>query len=389
MRFEDIEQAKEKFGKLLEQESARIEKMKIDTGFPKYSQLEKIIIGILPGDGIGPLIMEQALRVVDALIGKDIQSGRVELRHIKGLSIEERTARKETIAPEILDELKKCHVFLKGPMTTPRPGDPWPYLPSAVAKLRRELDLFANVRPVRNPVKNADWVLFRENIEGAYVWGSKGIQVDSDLAVDFVVETSGESKRLAHAAFEYARANGLTHVSAITKVNIVKLTDGNLLKACQEEAKKYPEIVYDERLVDITAAKIGDPEFSENLQVLVLPNLYGDIVSDVAAEYAGGVSSAGSANFGTHYALFEAIHGTAPFLINNNRGQYANPSSILRATAMMLGHIGYIKEGKKLDEALDICGFSERKLVITSLPEDASTVEYTDYVLETLINIIL
>lgn len=384
MRQIDIEAAKEKFGQQLEAEQARIEQMKHAAEAPDYEKLDTIRVGVIPGDGIGPIIMEQALRVFNHLMKEELKMNKVNLHEIKGLSIDERAERLENITPEIRKDLLSCHVILKGPMTTPRPGDPWPSLPSVIAQLRRELQLNVSMRPVCNPLKNIDWVMFRENIEGAYVWSSKGIQVDEDLAVDFVIETRLQSLHVARMAFEYARKNGRKHVTAVTKVNIVKLTDGNFLAACRKVAEEYPEIQYDERLVDITASKLTDPEFVKDLEVLVLPNLYGDIVSDVAAEISGGVSTAGSSNIGSYYALFEAIHGSAPFLIKNNRGEYADPSSLLRALVMLLKHIGYVEKGNKLEEALNICGYTERKLVVTSMREDASTKEYTDYVLETI-----
>jgi len=379
-----IEKAKEQFGKLIEQEAARIDRMKEQGEFLDFKSMDKIVIGVLPGDGIGPIIMEQALRVVNKLLKGDLDSGRIELRLIEGLTIENRAARMESVPEEILAEIKQCQIILKGPMMTPRPSDPYPNLVSANSVLRRALDLFANIRPVQAPEKNIDWVFFRENIEGAYIWGNKGIRVDDDLSVDFVVETKQGSRRIAKAAFEYARNNGKTSVTAVTKANIVKLTDGNFLNACKEVAKDYPEITYKERFVDIVAAKLGDPEFNAGMQVFVLPNLYGDIISDVGAEIQGGVGTAGSANLGARYALFEAIHGTAPFLIANNRGEYADPSSLLRAIALMLSHIGRQNQSDVLSKALNVCGITERRIKITSLREDASTREYADYVLETI-----
>ena len=340
----DIDAAKEKFAALIESETARIERMRNAPVPPDYSKMDHIVIGVIPGDGIGPIIMKQTLRVVETLLAEPIANGRIEFCEITGLTIEERDAKRDCLPRESVDQLKKCDVVLKGPITTPRPGDPWAALPSTVAALRRALELDVSIRPVSNPIKGIDWVMFRENIEGAYVWGSKGIQVDEDLAVDFVVETKLQSHHVARTAFEYARKNGRKHVTAVSKVNVVKLTDGNFLAACREIARDYPEIVYDEQLVDITASKLGDPEFSKNLEVLVLPNLYGDIISDVAAELSGGVGTAGSASVGAKYALFEAIHGSAPFLMANNRGEYANPSSLMKAAGMLLAHIGYTGE---------------------------------------------
>lgn len=387
MNNEQIQKAMEIFGKLIESDIARIERMQNAEPAPDYAKLDTIVIGVIPGDGIGPIIMEQTLRVLKSLIREQLDQGKAEIRIIPGLSIDERAAKMEALPAEPLAALKQCHVVLKGPMTTPLPGDPWPSLPSSVAALRRALDLSVAVRPVNNPEKKIDWVMFRENIEGAYIWGSKGIQVDEKLAVDFVVETKPQSLQVAKTAFEYARANNRKHVTAVTKANIVKLTDGNFLAACREVAKEYPEIVYDERLVDIVASKLEDPKFVENLEVLVLPNLYGDIVSDVAAEICGGVSTAGSSNIGSRYALFEAIHGSATRMIRSNRGGYANPSSLIKAMGMMLKHIGYPQQADLLDKAMDVCTYTERKLVITGYPDGVGTKEYTDYILKTIAKI--
>jgi isocitrate dehydrogenase (NAD+) len=382
--MKDVSLSLDNFSKLIASEFKRIEKMKEAKEFTNFKELEKVIVGIAPGDGIGPIIIEQARRVLNLLLEDEIKAEKIELREIEGLTIENRTEKLQSVPEDVLAEIKKCHVLLKGPSTTPRATDPWPNLPSANATLRRELDLFANVRPVSMPNKGIDWTFYRENIEGAYIWGSKGLQIDENLAVDFVVETAPGSERIARAAFEYAKNNGKKNVTVVTKANIVKLTDGNFIKACKRVAEDYPGITLVEKLVDVTAAKLPDAEFGKDLQVFVLPNLYGDIITDIAAELQGGLGTAGAANVGTKYAVFEAIHGSAPFLMENNRGEYADPSSVLRATAMMLSHIGYQAQSEKLTRALNICGMEEKKLVITSFREDASTAEYGDYVIETL-----
>lgn len=382
--MKDISLKLECFSKLIEGEFKRIEKMKQAKEFTNFKELDKIIIGIVPGDGIGPIVINQARRILNLLLEEEIKLGKVELREIEGLTIENRAAKMQSVPDDVLAEIKKCNVILKGPTTTPRATDPWPNLPSANATLRRELDLFANVRPMSMPEKGIDWTFFRENIEGAYIWGSKGLQIDEDLAVDFVVETAPGSERIARAALEFAKNNGKANVTVVTKANIVKLTDGNFIKVCKKVTEEYPGITLEEKFVDATSAKLSDPEFSKGLQVFVLPNLYGDIVTDIAAELQGGLGTAGAGNIGTKYAIFEAIHGTAPFLINNNRGEYADPSSVLRATAMLLSHIGYQTQSEKLTRALDICGIEERKTVITSKREDASTAEYGDYIIKTI-----
>lgn len=378
-----ISQAQEKFGELIQSEFERIERMKQDTEVKDFSKLDKIVVGILPGDGIGPIIMEQAVRVIKALIPDEIASGKVELRHIEGMTIENRAAKLQSLPDDVFEEIKKCDVIIKGPMVTPRAGEPWPNLVSANSLLRRGLELFAAVRPIRIPDKGIDWTFFRENIEGEYIWGNKGIQVDEDLVVDFKVQTKQGSERIARAAFEFARKNGKKNVTIVTKANIVKLADGNFIKAVRKVGEEYPEIEIQERLVDAMCAKMLDPEFNKGIEVVVLPNLYGDIVTDIAAEHQGGLGTASSSNIGNKYAMFEAIHGTAPYLMSHGRGEYADPSSLIRAAGMMLAHIGYADKKVLLEKALDVCT-TEKKVVLTTFTEDASAKEYTDYIIETI-----
>ena len=379
-----IQIAQEKFAELIRSEFERIERMKADNEITDFSKLDEIVVGVLPGDGIGPIIMEQALRVLKDLMAPEIESGRLKIKEIEGMTIENRAAKLQSLPDEVFEEVKKCNVILKGPMVTPRASDPWPNLISANSLLRRGLELFAAVRPIKIPEKGIDWTFFRENIEGEYIWGNKGIQVNEDLAVDFKVQTKQGSERIARAAFEFARKNGKKNVTIVTKANIVKLADGNFIKAVRKVGEEYPEIEIQERLVDAMAAKMMDPEFNKGIEVIVLPNLYGDIVTDVAAEHQGGLGTASSSNLGNKYAMFEAIHGTAPYLIDHGRGQYADPCSLIRAVGMMMAHIGYADRKAILDEALDICTITERKVVVTTMPEDASTKEFTDYLLETI-----
>ena len=381
---ENIRKAQEKFGTLIEGESKRIERMKDADGVTDFKSKNKIDIGILPGDGVGPILMEQALRVLMELVGKEIAENKIEIRTIEGMTIEDRVAKMESLPADVLPKIKECDVLVKGPMVTPRAGDGLPNLISANSLLRRELELFAAVRPIKIPDKNIDWTFFRENIEGEYIWGDKGIQVDEDLAVDFKVQTKQGSERIARAAFEFARKNGKKNVTIVTKANIVKLVDGNFIKAVRKVGEEYPEIEIQERLVDAMCAKMLDPDFNQGIEVVVLPNLYGDIVTDVAAEHAGGLGNACSSNIGNRYALFEAIHGTAPYLIEHGRGAYANPCSLIRAMGQMLIHIGYADRNNLLEQALEICTVTEKKLVVTSFVEDASAAEFTDYLIETI-----
>ncbi len=382
---EQIKAAEAKFGELIRNENARIEEMKKDSEVKDFSKLSHIKVGILPGDGIGPIIMEQAVRVVNELLKEEIASGRVELHEIPGMTIERRSELKESLPADVMEECKKCDVLVKGPFVTPRPGDPYPNLVSANSLLRRGLNLFAAVRPIKMPDKGIDWTFFRENIEGEYIWGNKGIEVNEDLGIDFKVCTKPGAERIARAAFEFARKNGKTNVTVVTKSNIVKLADGNFLKTVHRVgAEEYPEIEVQDKLVDAMAAKMTDPEFNAGIQVVVLPNLYGDIVTDVAAELQGGLGTASSSNIGNQYALFEAIHGTAPYLMSHGRGNYANPCSLIRAMGEMMAHIGYGDRKAILDQALEICTVTERKVVLTTETKDASAAEFTDYLIETI-----
>ncbi len=382
--MDTIKTAQETFGTLIQGEQERIAKMKQSAPAIDFSKLDTIKIGILPGDGIGPIIMKQAVRVVEELAKEEIAAGKIELHEIEGMTIENRVATGESLPADVFEEIKKYPVLVKGPMVTPRAGDGLPNLVSANSLLRRGLELFAAVRPIRIPDKNIDWTFFRENIEGEYILGNKGIQVDDDLAIDFKVQTRQGTERIARAAFEHARKNGKKNVTIVTKANIVKLVDGNFIKVVREVGKEYPEIEIQERLVDAMCAKMLDPEFNKGIEVVVLPNLYGDIVTDVAAEHQGGLGTACSSNIGNQYALFEAIHGTAPYLMSHGRGEYADPSSLIRAMGQMLAHIGLGDRNQLLERALDICTLEEKKVVLTTFTEDASTEEFTDYVIETI-----
>lgn len=381
---EVIKKAMERFGALIREDFKRIETIKNAPARKDFKKLSHITVGILPGDGIGPYIMEQALRVAKYLLKDEMASGKVEFRTIPGMTIEERAQKNESLPAEVLEACKACDVLVKGPFVTPRSGDPWPNMVSANSLLRRALQLYAAVRPVRIPEKGIDWTFFRENIEGEYIWGNKGIQVDDDLAVDFKVLTRPGAERICRAAFEFAKNNGKTNVTVVTKANIVKLVDGNFLKTAHALEKEYPGITVREELVDSMAAKITDQEFTKGMQVFLLPNLYGDIVTDVAAEYQGGLGTASSSNIGDQYALFEAIHGVGNFLVQHNRAQYADPCSLIRAMGEMISHIGYPEKKEQLVKALDICTRTERKVVITTDKDGATAEEFTDYLLYTL-----
>lgn len=383
-REESVAIAQEKFAGLIKEDYKRIDRMNQAQEPLDFNKLETIVVGILPGDGIGPVIMPLALRVMEALVGEDIASGKIQLRHIEGMTIENRVAKLESLPDECMEQIKQCHVLLKGPMVTPRAGDGLPNLVSANSLLRRGLDLYAAVRPIDIPDRNIHWTFFRENIEGEYIWGNKGIQVDEDLAVDFKVQTRMGSRRIARAAFEFARKNGKHNITIVTKANIVKLADGNFIKAVREVDKDYPDIEIQERLVDAMCAKMLDPDFNQGIEVVVLPNLYGDIVTDVAAEHQGGLGTASSSNIGDRYALFEAIHGTAPGLCAAGKAGYANPCSLIRAMGQMLIHMGYGETNAKLEKALEICTTGEGAMEVGPKEGMHSAAEFVDYLVSTI-----
>ena len=382
----EIEDAKEHFGLLLEEQLERIERMKNAEDWINYAQLTPIIIGVIGGDGIGPYITKEAQRVLEFLLKDKVANGKVQLRVIEGLTIENRVKVMKTIPDDVLAEIKKCHVLLKGPTHTPKKGDKWPNIESANVAMRRILDLFANVRPVKVPKEGIDWIFFRENTEGAYVLGGKGVTVTDDLAVDFKVTTTQGSERIIQMAFDYAQKNNINKVTVVTKANVVKTTDGKFLSTAEQVAKNYPEVEWDDWFVDIMTAKLVDPKRRTQFRVVVLPNLYGDIITDEAAEFQGGVGTAGSANIGKRYAMFEAIHGSAPRMVEEGRADYADPSSMLRATVMLLKHIGFVAEARKLEMALDVCGQYEKTVAITGRSDGATGAEFVDYVMKTVQN---
>ena len=379
-----VQEAVSKFEAVVREQLARVERMKQQKEFLDYNSLDTLIIGICGGDGIGPVITHEAERVLRFLLKDQVAAGKVEFKEIDGLTIENRVAVNKAIPDDVLAELKECHVILKGPTTTPRAGDPWPNIESANVAMRKELDLFANVRPVKVPEEGIDCTFFRENTEGGYAVGSKGVHVTDDLAVDFTVTTTEGTQRIARLAYEYAKNNKKDRVSIITKANVIKTTDGKFLKLCQEVGKEYPEITTDDWYIDITTAKLIDKKRRTDFQVFVLPNLYGDIITDEAAEFQGGVGTAGSGNIGKRYAMFEAIHGSAPRMVAEGRDKYADPCSMLRATVMMLSHIGYQEKADLLEQALDICMYNEKKLTITGRDTGCTCNEFGDYVMATV-----
>lgn len=371
----------EAFDSIVREQLGRIERMRERSEPVEYKSLKKIVVGVIGGDGIGPAITAQAARVLEILLSQQVKEGKIEFRTIGGCTIENRAAAGKAIPDDVLDEIKECNVLLKGPTTTPRKGDKWANVESANVAMRKELDLFANVRPVKVPQLGIDWTFFRENTECLYAMGSRGVNITDDLAIDFRVITTPGTKRIAKMAYEYARSNGKKRVTIVTKANVVKATDGKFLDVCKEVAKNYPDIETDDWYIDIMTAKLLDEKRRKQFEVMVLPNLYGDILTDEAAELQGGVGTAGSANLGDRYAMFEAIHGSAPRMVEEGRAKYADPSSVIRAGAMLLSHIGYQDLADKLIRAIEKCTVLEKKVIVTGRSNGATGKELADYIL--------
>lgn len=368
------------FEKLLRQQLDRAKSME-SAGSPKdFTKLETIKIGLVGGDGIGPIIMTEAKRLLEKLLEDEISSGKVLLNDIEGLTLENRLEKGQAVPLDVLDEIKSCDVILKGPTTTPKGGT----MESANVTLRRELDLYANVRPVKVPAEGIDWMFYRENTEGEYVLGSSGIEVPGKLAMDFKVTTDEGTRRIARSAFEYAKNNGKTNVAIVTKANIMKKTDGKFSKICNEVALDYPGIKAEDWYIDIMTANLVNKNIRNQFQVFILPNLYGDIITDEAAEIQGGVGTAGSANIGDNYAMFEAIHGSAPRMVEEGLSAYANPSSIFKAAEMLLRHVGLSNKADKLSDALSKCCDTEKTVVVTGFADGNTCKEFADYVISNL-----
>lgn len=380
----DIQKAVEKFEVLLREQYERNERIaKEKEANSAKTKGDKLVIGMTAGDGIGPVIMKEAEAVLKKLLAKDLEAGKVELKTIEGFTLENRLEKGQTVPDEVLAAMRECDVLLKGPTTTPSVDMNTKNLESANVTLRRAFDLYANVRPVSIPEEGIDWTFFRENTEGEYALGSRGIRIGDTVDVDFKVTTREGTLRIAKAAYEFARANGKKRVSIVTKANIMKKTDGDFLRLCKEVAKDYPEIETDSWFIDIMAANLVNKDIRNQFQVFLLPNLYGDIITDEAAQIQGGVGTAGSANIGGNYALFEAIHGSAPRMVADGIEGYANPASLMKATAMMLSHIGYLEESRKLEAALEQAD-AQLGPQMTGMPGGGTCREFADLVLESL-----
>lgn len=376
----DIRSAVEQFEAMLREQYDRNERMKESAANAvPLADKDKIVIGMTPGDGIGPVIMDETKKVLETLLADKLASGRLELKTIDGFTIERRLETGETVPADVMEEMKKCDVLLKGPTTTPNAAMGGKNLESANVFLRKSFDLYANVRPVKVEDEGIDWTFFRENTEGEYALGSRGVKVGDAFSMDFKVTTAEGTRRIAKKAFDFARDNGKKRVSIVTKANIMKKTDGDFQSICLDVAKDYPEIETDCWFVDIMAANLVNKDIRSGFEVFVLPNLYGDIITDEAAQIQGGVGTAGSANIGTEYAIFEAIHGSAPRMVEEGIADRANPASLMTAAVMLLRHIGCIEEGDRLEKAV-LAADKKLGARMTGLADGGTCSEFADEV---------
>ena len=333
----------------------------------------KKTITVFKGDGIGPEITDCVLDILKAA-GAELD---YEVYNVGEAEWKRNGA---LIPEEAYASFDRNKVLLKSPITTPIGHG----FRSLNVTLRKKYDLYANIRPaksstaVETPFHDVDMVIFRENTEGESVLGSRGVELPG-MAVDFKVTTDLGTRRIARAAFDYAKNNGKTHVAVVTKANIMKKTDGKFTAICHEVAADYPGITVDDYYIDIMTANLLKEPLREQFQVVLLPNLYGDIITDEAAQIQGGVGTAGSANVGDRYAMFEAIHGSAPRMIERGMGDYANPASIIKAAAMLLRHICHADAAARLEKAMAECTVEVR-----SDGTAATAAQYADAVMALL-----
>lgn len=328
-------------------------------------------ITLIPGDGIGPEITDAVVKIIDAAglnINWDIQSAGADVAEIEGTPLPSR----------VIDSIKKNKVALKAPVTTPIGKG----FRSVNVQLRKELDLYSNLRPCKNldgiktRFDNVDLVIVRENTEDLYAGIER--QVDDETAESIKIITRNASIRICEFAFDYAVKNNRKTVTAVSKANICKLTDGLFLRCAQEVAQRYPQIEYKEILVDnLCMQLVQNPE---KFDVLVLPNLYGDIVSDLAAGLIGGLGVAQGANIGKDCAVFEPVHGSAPDIKGQNK---ANPTALLLSAIEMLNYIGEKEIASKIDYALRKV-LSNGKVLTPDLSGVATTTEFRDEIIKNL-----
>jgi isocitrate dehydrogenase (NAD+) len=325
----------------------------------------KHTVTLIPGDGIGPEVSAAVIRILRAS-GADIEWD----RHEAGVHALERYG--TTLPHDLLDSVERNKVALKGPLTTPIGSG----FTSVNVGLRKALDLFANLRPVINlpgvPARfsGVDLILVRENTEDLY----SGLEheVVPGVVESLKIITEKASTRVARFAFEFARTHGRKKVTSVHKANIMKLSDGLFIDCARTVARDYLDIQYDERIVD--AACMHLVMTPEKFDVLLMPNLYGDILSDLCAGLVGGLGVVGSANMGTEMAVFEAVHGTAPDIAGRN---LANPMALLLSAILMLRHLGEHARANAIAGAVTRT-LSERRVLTRDLGGTATTTEFAD-----------
>ncbi len=328
-------------------------------------------ITLINGDGIGPEISDAVMKIISAAgleIDWDIQTAGGDVAEKEGTPLPQR----------VIDSIKKNKIALKAPVTTPIGKG----FRSVNVQLRKSLDLYANLRPCKNfegiktPFDNVDLVVVRENTEDLYA----GIErmVDNDTAESIKIITRKASERIAEFAFKYAVDNERKTVHAVSKANIMKFSDGLFLECCRKIAENYPNIEYKEILVDNLCMQLV--QHPEKFDVLVLPNLYGDIVSDLTAGLTGGLGLARGANIGLECAVFEPVHGSAPDIKGQNK---ANPSALLLSAVEMLKYIGERDRAEKIENAL-LKTLKEGKVLTADLGGNATTTEFTAEVIKNL-----
>jgi isocitrate dehydrogenase (NAD+) len=324
-------------------------------------------ITLLPGDGIGPEVAEAAKIVIEATgvkVSWDIQQVGQKALDAFG----------DTLPVQVIESIKKNRVALKAPVTTPVGSG----FRSVNVALRKELDLYANFRPCRtfpgieSRYENIDLIIVRENTEDLYA----GIErmIDEDTGESVKIITRKGSERIVRFACEYALAHGRKKVTAVHKANIMKCTDGLFLEVARSVAKDYPSLVFDDKLVDALCMDLV--MIPESYDVLVLPNLYGDIVSDLCSGLVGGLGVSPGANIGIKCAIFEPVHGSAPEIAGKN---IANPAALILSGALMLRHIGETAAGDRLENAV-IYVIKEGKVKTADLGGNAGTLEFADAV---------
>jgi len=328
---------------------------------------------LIPGDGIGPEVAQATVRAVEAT-GVDLVWRRAELNEAIILEAG------KTLPQYLLDSLRETRVGLKGPVTTPVAEG----FQSVNVALRKTLDLFANVRPVKTlpGIKSRfsdvaiDMVIFRENTEDLY----SGLEheIVKDVVTSLKVITRTASERIARYAFTYAQKNGRQRVAAIHKANIMKLSDGLFIRCCREVAQQFPQIQYKELIVDNASMQLVMRP--ETFDILLLPNLYGDIVSDLAAGLVGGLGTVPGANMGETHAVFEAVHGSAPDIAGQGK---ANPTALMLSAAMLLVHLGEKAAADKLQTAIEAV-YRTGKCLTSDVGGTASTEEFTDAVVKAI-----